>query len=427
MHRILVVLMACTPFWSTAQSFTNYHTGNTTDLQASPEGGICLMGGATENDEAMRWFLERADGGDVLVLRASGSDGYNNYFYSTLGVSLNSVETIVFNNASASNDAYVQQAVAEAEAIWFAGGDQWDYVTYWRGTAIDSLINDGIQNRNLVIGGTSAGMAIQGGYYFTAQNGTITSTSAMNNPFDTDLTVDNAPFLNNAILGDVITDTHYDNPDRKGRQMAFMARMFNDDGVMAKGIACDEYTAVCIDENGIARVYGEHPSFDDNAYFLQVNCELQDPTPEQITSGQPLLWDHGGAAVKVYAVKGTNQGSNTFDLNDWLTGSGGVWQDWSVSNGSVIESNGNAPNCAVGIGEQNEIALEVYPNPSSGIVYINPETQVQRIEVRNALGQLVLNPSGASRTLNIEQLPEGWYTLFVLTQEGVQSVPLLKQ
>ena len=39
-------------------------------------------------------------------------------------------------------------------------------------TAIDSLINAGIQNRNMAIGGTSAGMAILGGYYFSAQYGT---------------------------------------------------------------------------------------------------------------------------------------------------------------------------------------------------------------------------------------------------------------
>ena len=43
-----------------------------------------MMGGATEDDNAMKWFLERANGGDVLILRASGSDGYNQYLYSQL-------------------------------------------------------------------------------------------------------------------------------------------------------------------------------------------------------------------------------------------------------------------------------------------------------------------------------------------------------
>ena len=67
------------------------------------------MGGATENDNAMTWFLQQANGGDVLVLRASGSDGYNNYMYSGLGVSVNSVEKIMLlssNNVSSGSDGY---------------------------------------------------------------------------------------------------------------------------------------------------------------------------------------------------------------------------------------------------------------------------------------------------------------------------------
>jgi len=138
-----------------------------------------MMGGATEHDEAMKWFLNRANGGDILVLRASGSNGYNDYLYTDLGITVNSVETIVFNNASASSDTYIHDKISKAEAIWFAGGDQWNYVSYWRNSPIDSLINDGLLNRNIVIGGTSAGMAIQGEYYFSAENGTVTSSTAL--------------------------------------------------------------------------------------------------------------------------------------------------------------------------------------------------------------------------------------------------------
>ncbi|MCB0637011.1 MAG: cyanophycinase, partial [Lewinella sp.] len=101
-----------------AQSYTSYFSGNETDAQTQPQGGVCMMGGATEHDNAMRWFLQRADGGDVLVLRASGADGYNSYLYSELGETVNSVETIVFNNASAATEPYVQQAIQQAEAIW---------------------------------------------------------------------------------------------------------------------------------------------------------------------------------------------------------------------------------------------------------------------------------------------------------------------
>ena len=277
------------------------------------------MGGAAEHDEAMKWFLQRADGGDVLVLRTSGSNGYNNYLYTDLGVSVNSVETIVFNNPNAANESYIHDKIRNAEAIWFAGGNQWSYISYWRNTPIDSLINDAIQNRNIVVGGTSAGMAILSNYYFSASNGTVTSSTALNNPYDSDVTVDSTEFLNVDFMHDVITDTHYDDPDRKGRHVVFLARILTDYGIAAKGIACNEYTAVCVDENGLARVYGDYPAYPETAFFLQTNCELSDYNPENCSNSTPLNWNLNGTAVKVYKVNGTNNGNNTFDLSDWET------------------------------------------------------------------------------------------------------------
>ena len=348
-----------------AQNYTAYSTGSIADLVSNPEGGICLMGGASEHDEAMRWFLRRADGGDVLVLRASGSDGYNAYMYSQLGVTIHSVTTIVCHNAAASLDSFVLNKIATAEAIWFAGGDQWDYVDYWRGTAVDSLINLAIKNRNIVIGGTSAGMAIQGGYYFSAQNGTVSSTTALANPYASSMTVDSMSFIDNKYLENVITDTHYDNPDRRGRHSAFLARILSDYGVAAKGIACEEYTAVCIDTSGIARVYGDYPNYDEQAFFIQSNCQLTDPSPEQCSPGQPLNWYRDSVALKVCAIHGTPMGLNTFDLNDWSTQSGGQWQHWFIQNGAYQALSGDSIDCST-ITSDDEIEaapIEIFPNP----------------------------------------------------------------
>jgi cyanophycinase-like exopeptidase len=329
-----------------AQNYTSYFTGNTTDLVTTPTRGICLMGGASEYDDAMRWFLNRANGGDVLVLRASGADGYNDYFYTDLGITLNSVETIVFNNANASIDPYIWDKINKAEAIWFAGGDQWNYISYWRDTPIDSLINKAIVERNIVIGGTSAGMAIQGEYYFSAQNGSVTSATSLNNPYGTTVTPDGAPFLNNSILSNTITDTHFDNPDRRGRLTTFMARIYTDHGVQVRAIACEEYVAVCIDENGIAKVYGEYPAYDEEAYFIQTNCSVFNNGPENCVAGQPLTWNHNGQALIVYDIKGTPTANNSFDLNDWTTGTGGTWLYWSANNGVFTFTPGAAPDCS---------------------------------------------------------------------------------
>lgn len=135
------------------------------------------------------------------------------------------------------NEPYIHNKLNQAEAIWFAGGDQWVYINYWRNTTVDSLINRGIETRNIVVGGTSAGMAILGKFYFSAQNGTVTSVTALSNPYAVNVTIDSASFIQNNILSDVITDTHYDNPDRKGRHITFLARIFKDYNIPAKGIA----------------------------------------------------------------------------------------------------------------------------------------------------------------------------------------------
>ena len=74
-----------------------------------------------------------------------------------------------------------------------------------------------------------------GEYYFSAQNGTVTSLTALDNPFDSNVTIDSARFLEVDVLRDVITDTHYDDPDRKGRHVVFLARMLTDYGSDAKG------------------------------------------------------------------------------------------------------------------------------------------------------------------------------------------------
>ena len=419
MMRITCIALAVVAAWGNfgalqAQGYTSYFTGNETDAVVSPQGGACLMGGAGEDDHAMTWFLERVNGGDVLVLRCSGSDGYNDYLYSDLGVDINSVETLVFTNPNAADLPEVHERIAQAEGIWFAGGDQWDYVSYWRNTPVAQLINEGIAERNIVVGGISAGMAILGEYYFSAVNGTVTSAAALNAPYITDVVVDSTAFLNVPFMDAVVTDTHYNDPDRKGRHTVFLARALTDYGTVTRGIACDEYTAVCVDENGTARVFGEYPDYEDTAYFIAPNCELANPAPEMCAPNNALEWNHAGEALKVYEVKGTPDGSNTFDLSTWQSGEGGAWMHWHVVDGSFYESEGMAPACELATPAPDGGQFVAYPNPASDRIFIaaeSPQTPTelsifgpngQRLEV------LVSGVLGGVE-LDCSTLPNGMY------------------
>ena len=434
MRRILIAFALVCSFNLNAQDYTSYFTGSEVDVVTNPIGGVCLMGGATESDDAMKWFLERCDGGDVLVLRASGSDGYNDYLYSELGIQVNSVETIVCNSPFAETEAYIQDKVSKAEAIWFAGGDQWNYVSYWRNGPIETLINQAISERNIVIGGTSAGMAILGGYYFNAVNGTTTSTAALSNPFANTVTPDSEPFLNVPILFDVITDTHFDSPDRRGRMVTFLARLYTDEGVYAKGIACDEYTAVCVDENGLAKVYGDFPTEDDNAYFIQVNCANETMSPEVCESGQSLTWNHDGQVLKVYRIKGNTAGTNTFDLSDWQTGVGGEWLDWSALEGVFSETNSTQIECSnVGVEDHQsqDLSVFVFPNPiSNSTLTIQSNQKFDLVEIRNSVGQLVFSNNMQAPVSSIQidlNVTSGVYNLHVISNGDVRMTQLIVQ
>ena len=61
-----------------------------------------LMGGGTDVDALFTWMGARAGGGDFVVIRASGADGYNQYVYDL--APFDSVETLVLKNRSASFD-----------------------------------------------------------------------------------------------------------------------------------------------------------------------------------------------------------------------------------------------------------------------------------------------------------------------------------
>ncbi len=435
--RLSLLPLLVSPFSGRGQTYTSFFSGNTTDVVGTPTGGICLMGGATEHDQAMRWWLGRADGGDILVLRTSGSDGYNDYLYTELDVPVNSVETIVCHSPAAAHEPYVWERIRRAEAVWFAGGDQWDYVSYWRGTPVDSLIDEAVAQRHIAIGGTSAGMAILGRYYFSAQNGTITSAEALSHPFHPSMSVDTAAFLAVGQLENVLTDTHFDNPDRRGRLLAFLARLYQMTGQPVSGIACDEYTAVCIAPDGKASVFGDYPAYDDQAYFIRPHCGVPDPLPETCNPGSPLTWFLAAEALDVCQVKGTENGAFSFDLTDWNTTVGGQWLHWWAEDGFFLSAPATGPpDCLPSSADPPDVhpgsRLSVHPNPGSGRFRVSTATgrldADAHIRVHNALGQpvpITVRRSNSMLEFQVSTVSDGLFFLSVQDRHGLRSCPFL--
>jgi cyanophycinase-like exopeptidase len=402
-----------------SQSFLSQRTGNENSVDVQPDFGICLMGGAGESDEAMTWFLEKANGGDVLVLRAGGIGGYNDYLFNELGVTINSVETIAWQSAEASNDPYVVQRLNEAEAIWMAGGDQDDYIDYWQGTPVEDALNNLLNVKQGAVGGISAGMAVLGQAYFSAALGTITQEAALANPYAPQMVIGYNDFIVTPYMENVITETHLNDPDRirYGRIVAFMARFQADQGVRPFGMASNEFCGIAIEETGEARAFGEFPDFeDDYVYFLQANCE--DPQgPEIIEPDQPLTWIRNNEAIKVYKVPATTNGNNYFDLNTWNTGEGGAWENWYVNEGELVRvEDAEPPNCALGLRSLQPEEIKVYPNPARDQVWVElPEpSETSTYQIFSAHGVLVKQGIlQGNMPVNITDLSDGFYQILI--------------
>ncbi|WP_345950719.1 cyanophycinase [Mucilaginibacter sp. PAMB04274] len=306
--------------------------GDSANVDKTVTGGMVLMGGGKDVDAAFRWMIERSGGGDVVIIRATGTDAYNPYINS-LGT-VNSVETLKIDSKDLANNDTVAHIIQNAEMLFIAGGDQSDYMNYWKGTKTEKAINYLLTEKRAPVGGTSAGCAILGGLYYSGENGSVTSAEALQNPYTNTINVYNNDFLKAPYLQQVITDQHYLTRQREGRSLVFAGRILKDWNIAAKVIASDERTAVCIDKDGKAKVYGDYNETRPYSYAYFIITD-QAKLPEQITAGKPLNWNRGGKAVAVYEIAASVNGGGSFNVSNFnlAEATGGKWYWWWADNG----------------------------------------------------------------------------------------------
>lgn len=283
-------------------NLVNWLSGNPVQASIAPVGGpaLLLMGGGAEVDRA---FTARAfpiiAGGDIVVLRASGGSGYQNYLYSELPATLppklretlqpNSVETLLVDTRAKANSDYVAQAVERANMVWMAGGDQSQYITLWRNTALSAALQRAYA-RGAVVGGTSAGMVVSGEWMYDPGNlSAVTSAQAVANPYASSLVLSTDLFA--LPLGfDLVPEPHFTQRDRMGRLLTFMARLRQDARTsLVYGIGLDEGTALFIDRHRVGS-FQRQVAGAGNGYVLRE--DRRGTQRVQVAPGLPLIYRH---------------------------------------------------------------------------------------------------------------------------------------
>ena len=274
--------LASAPARAAAPAYEYFLTGNPADAQpAKTRPGLFLSGGGGDVTAAWKWFVACSGGGDIVILRASGKDGYNDYVFNKIG-GVDSVETILFNDASAARDPRVLEIIAKADGIFMAGGDQGKYVAYWKDMPVGAALNAHLR-AGKPLGGTSAGLAVLGQHYFAAFKDSITSVTALRNPFDESVTLGRDFIAAPALVG-VITDSHFMARQRLGRLVAFLARLDGEARTTSSrlvGLGVDEATALCVEPDSTAKVFTEK----NGLVWLVVPTRA----PDVLASGKPLV------------------------------------------------------------------------------------------------------------------------------------------
>jgi cyanophycinase len=292
-----------------------YRSGSAADvLPPQPTSPmLVLMGGGTDVDDAFRAMITRARGGtalgvDVVVLRTSGSDGYNAYLMAMGGV--DSVESIVIKTRAGASAPAVLDLVARADVLFIAGGDQSTYVAEWAGTPLEAAMKAAVA-RNVPFGGTSAGLAVLGQFDYSGLYQSVTSTDAMANPYNRNITLDRSLLSALPWMAGVITDSHLVTRDRMGRLLTFIARLQADGwaGLAAlRGVGLDEQTAVVI-ENGVGTVLGNPDGAGGRtgqAYFVRPTI-----APTTVKAKTPLTFRNLQIEKRV--------AGGSYDLVNWPT------------------------------------------------------------------------------------------------------------
>lgn len=263
---------------------------------AAPSQGLMLMGGGDWDKQAFQWFAKKAGYGHILILRASGDGEGGREMFAEMA-DVQSVSTILFTDRAASTDVRVLAAIAKADGIFLAGGDQAKYVRFWQGTPVARALDAHVA-AGKPIAGTSAGLAVLGGTAYGAMDGgSIDSFKALSDPMGDAVTLVR-DFLHMPRLAHIVTDTHFNERDRLGRLIAFVAKARATGDRTAIGLGVDEKGALCVDADGRATYRGP---VNTHAWLVQPRGV------PKLTPGKPLDW----ADIRVTGIAP----GGTIDLN----------------------------------------------------------------------------------------------------------------
>lgn len=220
-----------------------------------PQGYICAVGGGSEDyadwsDAPYSWIVQKADSGKIIILGTSSASSWLPNYFLSFGAA--SAVNMTINSRTLADAQSTYDELKTAKAIFIRGGDQWNYINYWKGTKTETAIMEIFQAGG-VVAGTSAGLAVLGSVDFSARYGSVYPDNVLQNPFAASIDLE-SNFLN--LVPGTLFDSHFIERGRSGRLIGMLLKAKVQLGLDILGVGVDDHTAICIDTNGIGTVMG---------------------------------------------------------------------------------------------------------------------------------------------------------------------------
>ncbi len=307
---------------------------------AFAQGSLLLVGGGSEkyndwSDVPYRWLVTHAPNGKILVLHYADTTSFFSGYLPWLSPCV--VANLAITTTLQANDSAVYRRILQHDGIFLRGGDQWQYVSKWRGTLAEKAVRE-VYARGGVVGGTSAGEMVLSEIIFDAHLSSVTPRAALRNPLGASIT------LTDDFLGmgpGFIADSHFFERGRLGRLPAFMAVYRQSKGREIAGFGVDVNTAFAIGPDGVGEVMGSGTvtvlRYAPGTQTTLVPGEALSMTGirfDQLTVGTRMTLSTGAIQLPpdafAYAA-GAFGTSNTLIILDGSSSS----SDWSGTNGSL--------------------------------------------------------------------------------------------
>jgi cyanophycinase len=220
-----------------------------------PQGYVCAVGGGNEDyndwsDGPYSWIVQKSDSGKILILSYEDATEWIPDYFKSLGAA--EAVNLKIGTRTAADLQSTYDELITAKAVFLKGGDQYSYISLWKGTKTEEAIKF-IFNSGGVVAGTSAGEAVLGDVDFSASSGSAYPFESLKDPFYSRMKFE-GDFLD--LVPGVLFDSHFIERGRFGRLIPMLLNIKVTLNKNITGIGVDDRTAFCINPDLTGTVMG---------------------------------------------------------------------------------------------------------------------------------------------------------------------------